>query len=52
MRIVGALLLGYAALNTYLLLKVNPLPISFMPRFAADGDNSGDQERVPTRLAA
>lgn len=46
------MLLGYAALNTYLLLKVNPVPISFIPRFAAD-DDEGDYERAPaTRLAA
>ncbi len=48
---VGALLLGYAALNTYLLLKVNPLPISFLPRYARD-DDAGDYDRAPTRLAA
>jgi hypothetical protein len=52
LRIVGALLLGYAALNTYLLLKINPVPISFMPRYSRDDDDAGDYDRVPTRLAA
>jgi hypothetical protein len=38
LRLFGALLLGaplaYAALNTYLLLKIRPLPISFIPSYS------------------
>jgi hypothetical protein len=51
-RIIGAMLLGYVALNTYLLLKISPLPISFIPRYVAD-DDEGDYDRVPVeRIAA
>jgi len=40
------MLLGYAALNTYLLMKIRPVPISFMPLHAET------DERVSERLAA
>lgn len=48
-RILGAMLFGYAALNTYLLFKINPLPISFLPRLGTDGE--GDETQI-SRLAA
>ncbi|MEX2392398.1 MAG: hypothetical protein WD904_12480 [Dehalococcoidia bacterium] len=40
------MLFSYAALNAYLLLKIRPLPICFIPRFA------NVDERELDRLAA